>query len=121
MGNIFNDYARARGNRIGKAVEAELGKRQGQRTDLANENQGGLLELSSNCDEVKLVKISTNFQEADTRHRGDEFGERRPPCPDLPNPRSRRGKVEIAGVELEWPAPPFNLVSEGYGVCNDVS
>lgn len=39
---------------IGKVVEAELGKRQGQRTDLQNENQGGLLddELSHRGDEV---------------------------------------------------------------------
>ena len=41
---------------IGKAVEAELGKRQGQRTDLANENQGGLLELRPNLDEVEPGK-----------------------------------------------------------------
>ena len=38
---------------IGEAVEAELGKRQGQRTDLASEGQGGLLELPGNCPEVK--------------------------------------------------------------------
>ena len=54
MGNIFNDYARARGNRIGKAVEAELGKRQGQRTDLVSKEQGGLLEeLPVNLPEVE--------------------------------------------------------------------
>lgn len=37
---------------IGEAVEAELGKRQGQRTDLASENQCGLLELPQNFAEV---------------------------------------------------------------------
>ena len=38
---------------IGEAVEAELGKRQGQRTDLASVDQGGLLgELRRNLDEV---------------------------------------------------------------------
>ena len=38
---------------IGEAVEAELGKRQGQRTDLASEGQGGLLQLPPNLEEVK--------------------------------------------------------------------
>ena len=33
-------------------MEAELGKRQGQRTDLASENQCGLLELPQNFAEV---------------------------------------------------------------------
>ena len=39
---------------IGKAIEEELGKRQGQRTDLVNEGQTELFEsqLRRNCDEV---------------------------------------------------------------------
>jgi len=37
---------------LGKAVEAELGKRQGQRTDLATAGQGTLLELPANWPEV---------------------------------------------------------------------
>lgn len=50
---IRKDFTAAERVEIGKAVEAELGKRQGQRTDLANKNQGGLLgELSQNFDEV---------------------------------------------------------------------
>ena len=70
MGNIFNDYARARGNRIGKAVEAELGKRQGQRTDLASEGQGSLLgelrknfcEVNKRTDQVAAEKAGDTFQ-----------------------------------------------------------
>lgn len=60
---------------IGEAVEAELGKRQGQRTDLASENQGGLLELSSNCDEVpkgrtdEIAAQKAGFDSKDTYRR----------------------------------------------------
>lgn len=60
---------------IGEAVEAELGKRQGQRTDLANEQQGGLLELSSNCDEVpkgrtdEIAAQKSGFDSKDTYRR----------------------------------------------------
>ena len=44
---------------IGKAVEAELGKRQGQRTDLVNEGQESLLgELSVNLPEVPKGKTT---------------------------------------------------------------
>lgn len=49
---IRKDFTVSERVEIGKAVEAELGKRQGQRTDLANENQVGLLELPVNCKEV---------------------------------------------------------------------
>ncbi|HSA48447.1 MAG TPA: ParB N-terminal domain-containing protein [Candidatus Competibacteraceae bacterium] len=50
---IRKDFTVSERVAIGKAVEAELGKRQGQRTDLANEGQESLLELPSNLKEVK--------------------------------------------------------------------
>mgnify|MGYP007086283793 CR=1 FL=1 len=50
---IRKDFTVSERVEIGKAVEAELGKRQGQRTDLASEGQGGLLELPGNCPEFE--------------------------------------------------------------------
>ncbi|MCP5158800.1 MAG: hypothetical protein H6975_05180 [Gammaproteobacteria bacterium] len=41
---IRKDFTRSERVAIGKAVEAELGKRQGQRTDLASESQGELVQ-----------------------------------------------------------------------------
>lgn len=50
---IRKDFTVSERVEIGKAVEEELGKRQGQRTDLANEGQESLLgELPVNCKEV---------------------------------------------------------------------
>ena len=46
-------HARDSGVAIGKAVEEELGKRQGQRTDLGSEGQEGLFEeIRRNLDEL---------------------------------------------------------------------
>lgn len=49
---VRKDFTVSERVEIGKAVEEELGKRQGKRTDLANENQAGLLELPQNFAEV---------------------------------------------------------------------
>lgn len=50
---IRKDFTVSERVEIGKAVETELGKRQGQRTDLANEGQDSLLgELGKNFNEV---------------------------------------------------------------------
>ncbi len=51
---IRKDFTVSERVEIGKAIEAELGKRQGQRTDLANDGQLGLLtdSLPVNCKEV---------------------------------------------------------------------
>ncbi|MCP5197682.1 MAG: ParB N-terminal domain-containing protein [Gammaproteobacteria bacterium] len=48
---IRKDFTHSERVAIGKAVEAELGKRQGQRTDLASESQG---ELVQNFAQVEL-------------------------------------------------------------------
>ena len=55
---------------MGEAVEAELGKRQGQRTDLASEGQGSLLgelrknfcEVNKRTDQVAAEKAGDTFQ-----------------------------------------------------------
>lgn len=50
---IRKDFTVSERVEIGKAVEAELGKRQGQRTDLASEGHESLLgELVVNCPQV---------------------------------------------------------------------
>ena len=56
---IRKDFTVSERVEIGKAVEAELGKRQGQRTDLVNEGQESLLgELSVNLPEVPKGKTT---------------------------------------------------------------
>lgn len=53
---IRKDFTVSERVAIGQAVEAELGKRQGQRTDLASDGQESLLELRQNFDEVEPGK-----------------------------------------------------------------
>lgn len=55
---IRKDFTVSERVAIAKAVEAEFGKRQGQRTDLRDENQGGLLgeELVDNYPQVESGK-----------------------------------------------------------------
>lgn len=56
---IRKDFTVSERVEIGKAVEMELGKRQGQRTDLANDGQESLLgELSVNLPEVPKGKTT---------------------------------------------------------------
>lgn len=111
---IRKDFTVSERVAIGKAVETELGKRQGQRTDLANEEQGKLVEILPQVEQPDSGQKTRELAAQKAGFGSDSTNAAGKPHENLVRPEVAMTPIERASLNFQ---APYSREIETFVVC----